>query len=609
MLYRIDIHKTDDIQTLYAKEGDILLDILRNGGIHIDTPCAGKGTCGKCAVRVRGLIGEPSDSERLVLGESKLRKGYRLACQCKVISDIDVYIDETDVQAAIITETTRRSVRLDPLVRKEYMELKPPSLEDQTPDMERIREAVRIFSGTEDISLLQRLQPVLRDSEYKVTAAVSRGSILSVEPGDTTHRLYGAAFDIGTTTVAAYLFDLNSGSLSSVGSMLNPQRQYGADVISRIEYSGKSGDAANELRALITGCINELTEQLCVKAGIEPDDVYAAVFSGNTTMIHMLTGLDTSGIALSPFIPVTCRPMQFSARDSGLVINKNGIAAVLPCVSAYVGADTVAAVLSCGMYELDGKALLIDIGTNGEIVLGGKDRLIACSTAAGPAFEGANIRCGMGGVAGAVDSFTRCPDFRYTVIGHTQAKGVCGSGIIDAVSVMLDAGVIDETGKIADHEQEAELEHEVSCRLTDIDGMRAFILVPEQESGTGEAIVITQKDIREIQNAKAAIAAGIETLLMHSGTGYESIEKVYLAGGFGSTMHVGSAARIGLLPGILADRTVSVGNASGSGAAECLLSGQMLRTAQGIAKSIEYIELSASSYFTEKYIDNMFFSI
>jgi len=607
MLYRINIHKTEEVHTLNAKEGDVLLDILRSGGVYPDTPCAGRGTCGKCAVRVRGETGEPVAGERRLLGEAKLAKGYRLACQCTVSSDMDVYIDGKDSNAAIITEMKRRSIVLDPLVKKKYLELELPSLEDQTPDMERLIKAARICGRTGDLSLLQDLQSLLKGSEYKVTVAASFGKLLTVEPGDTSRRLCGAAFDIGTTTVAAYLFDFNSGSLLSVGSMLNPQRKYGADVISRIDYAGKSSSAANELRSLITECINGLMAQICSKAGVETDDVYAAVFSGNTTMLHLLAGLDTSGISVSPFIPVTCGLMQLSAKDFGFAMNRRGIVAVLPCVSAYIGADTVAAVMSCGMYELDGTALLIDIGTNGEIVLGGKDRLIACSTAAGPAFEGANIRHGMGGVAGAVDSFTCRPGFRYTVIGHTQAKGICGSGIIDAVSSLLEAGVIDETGKLADTEEEAVLPPEIRCRLTDIDGTRAFILVPEQESGTGEAVVLTQKDIREIQNAKAAIAAGIETLLMYSGTGYENIEKVWLAGGFGSSMHVESAVRIGLLPEALAEKAECVGNASGSGAAECLLSRQMLKTARRVAKNIEYVELSASSYFTEKYIDNMFF--
>lgn len=608
MHYRIEIHRKGSIQSYAANVGDNLLDVLRAAGIHPDTPCGGKGTCGKCSIRVSGDFGAPSGSERALLGEAKLEKGYRLACRCTVHSDIKVFADDDDsAQAAIMTEGVRRSTELEPLVKKEYMELNPPSLEDQTPDMERVASAGRCACEGEVLPLLWELPAVLRSAGYKITIVSAGGHIIAVEPGDTVPGLYGAAFDIGTTTVAAYLYDLNSGSLRAVGSMLNPQRRYGADVISRIDYSGRSADNLKEMRILITDCINELLEQISNKAGIRQNDIYTAVFSGNTTMLHFLMGLDASGIAVSPFIPVTCGMARFSAKDGGLRINANGFGTALPCVSAYVGADTVAAILSCGMYELDGTALLVDIGTNGEIVLGGKDRLIACSTAAGPAFEGANIRFGMGGVTGAIDSFAGGPNFRYTVIGQARAKGVCGSGIIDAVSVLLDAGVIDETGRFADAEEDNDLPPEVSSRLTDIDGVRAFILAPGHESSTGEAICITQKDIREIQNAKAAIAAGIETLINHSGIGYENIKKVYLAGGFGSSIHTGSASRIGLLPAALADRVEAVGNASGSGASECLLSRKMLDVARSIATKVEYIELSASSYFTEKYVDNMFF--
>ncbi len=607
MHYRIEIRRKDSIQSITADEGEGLLDVLRSAGIYPDTPCGGKGTCGKCIVRISGSLGEPSGNERALLGEAKLGKGYRLACRCIVNSDITVFADDISGQAAILTEGVRRSIGLDPLVEKHFMELTPPSLDDQTPDMERVVLAACSAGKGAGLTLLRELPAVLKGSEYKVTIVSSEGSIIAVEPGDTTSQSFGAAFDIGTTTVAAYLYDLNSGSLRAVGSMLNPQRRYGADVISRIDYSARSADNLEEMRILITDCVNELMEQISEKAGIDQNDIYAAVFSGNTTMLHLLLGLDASGIAVSPFIPVTCGMVRFSAGEGRLRMNNKGFGTVLPCVSAYVGADTVAAILSCGMYELDGTALLVDIGTNGEIVFGGKGRLIACSTAAGPAFEGANIRYGMGGVAGAIDSFGGGPDFKYTVIGQTRAKGVCGSGIIDAIAVLLDAGVIDETGRIIDTEEADGMPPEVSARLIDIDGARAFILVPEHESGTGEAICITQKDVREIQNAKAAIAAGIETLIYHFGIGYEKISKIYLAGGFGSSIHTGSASRIGLLPAVLADRVEAVGNASGSGASECLLSRKMLEIARKIAENVEYIELSASPYFTEKYVDNMFF--
>ncbi len=606
MTYKVEIRKKDGILSMAAQEGDNLLQILRNNGISLDTPCGGKGTCGKCGVKVSGIAGDPSGSERKLLGSSRLEKGYRLACSCAITSDTIVYTDDDINEAAIITAGVQRDICIDPLAGKIYVELVPPDIENQTPDMERLLTESDLAAGHDVLPLLRQLPAVLRASDYKVTVVEADGKLIAAEPGNTTGSLYGAAFDIGTTTVASYLYDMKNGALKAVGSMLNPQRKYGADIISRINHTKQSEKNLIEMRELITGCINELLRKLAGDAGISCEEIYQAVFSGNTTMLHFLNGFDASALAVSPFIPVTCRSLQLSAAQSGIAINSNGIVTDIPCVSAYIGADTVAAVLSSGMYEQDGVSLLVDIGTNGEIVLGGSEWLMACSTAAGPAFEGAGIRCGMGGVTGAIDSFASGPDYKYTVIGNSAPRGICGSGIIDAVAVLLDEEIIDETGRLAGDNGDS-LPAEVRKRLVDIDTMKAFMIAAENDGTPGEPIVVTQKDIREIQNAKAAIAAGIDTLLHSAGVGYDRIKKVYLAGGFGSSIHISSAARIGLLPGSLEDRVVAIGNASGSGAAECLLSRSMLKASEAIAKKIRYIELSASAYFTEKYVENMLF--
>lgn len=607
MTYRVEIHKRDGILSVEAREGDNLLQILRSSGMSIDTPCGGKGTCGKCGVKVSGIAGEPSGSERMLLGSSRLDKGYRLACSCTITSDTIVYTDDSINEAVIITAGVQRDIDICPIIRKKYIELDPPGLEDQRPDMERLLAASGLTADSDALQLLRQLPSVLRAADYKVTVVEADGKIISAEPGDTTDSLFGAAFDIGTTTVAAYLYDLKTGDLKAVGSMLNPQRKYGADIISRINHTRQSDKNLTEMRELITGCINELVKKLSDDAGINCEEIYHAVFSGNTTMLHFLNGLDASALAVSPFIPVTCGTLQLSAAEGGIAIYSNGLLTDIPCVSAYIGADTVAAVLSSGMYEQDGVSLLVDIGTNGEIVLGGREWLMACSTAAGPAFEGAGLSCGMGGVTGAIDSFAAGPDYRYTVIGNSAPRGICGSGIIDAIAVLLDEGVVDETGRLEGDSGEDSLPAETRKRLVDIDAMKAFVIAAENESGTGGPIFITQKDIREIQNAKAAIAAGIDTLLHNSGIGYDQIENIYLAGGFGSSIHISSAARVGLLPKSLTGRVAAIGNASGSGASECLLSRSMLKISEDIAERIEYIELSASAYFTEKFVDNMMF--
>lgn len=611
MQYEVNIHDKYGINTILAGKGENLLKLLRKNGIFMDAPCGGKGTCGKCAVKVEGLPDEASDNEKRLLGTARIEKGFRLACRIAVSSRLDVYPDAAEAEASIVIGGKLRGIQVEPIISKRYVELEPPTLGNQVPYMEkalgRSGEAVETVEmesvPAQNLALLQELPGILKKCRFKATLVSINGKLTAVEPGDSSGSLYGAAFDIGTTTVAAYLYDLSTGRQASAVSMLNPQRKYGADIISRINYAMKSNEKRNEMQSLITACINELIERLVLEAGINTSAVYSAVFAGNTTMLHFLLGLDTADMAVSPFIPVTTALTYFSPAELGLNMNKSGIGVVFPGVSAYVGGDTVAAILSSGMYDKDEISLLVDIGTNGEIVLGGGKWLLACSTAAGPAFEGANIRNGMGSVVGAIDSVGPGPGFEITAIGDAKPVGICGSGIIDAAARLLDAGVIDETGRMADESESEKLGYGTGKRLFMMDGERAFLLA----TGKDSPIAVTQGDIREIQNAKASIAAGIETLINEAGIGLDDIKKVYLAGGFGSNINIECAVRIGLLPGALKDRMEAIGNASGAGAAEGLLSRDMLKLSGSIAKRVKYVELSASAFFTEKYVDNMLF--
>lgn len=607
MRHIVKIHKKDEVISVNANEGANLLELLRENNIHLNTPCGGKGTCGKCTVRVTGLKDEPTDKEKSLLGEEKLKEGYRLACMNVINSNLEIIHDDDTVEASIITGGKSRNITINPIVKKQYIEMDAPALDDQASDIERVQAVSGLQPEDVEISLLSDLPLILRSSGYKVTLASTNEKIISIEKGDTTNLLYGTAFDIGTTTVAAYLYDLNTGELKAVSSMLNPQKKYGADVITRISYAKQSEKNNKEMQQLTIDCINELTSQLAKKAGIPLEVIYAAVFAGNTTMLHFLMGLDAQNMAVSPFIPVTTSLQRFRLNQLGINMNQNGIGAAFPGVSAYVGGDTVAAVLSSGMYEEDGVFLLVDIGTNGEIVLGGKEGMLACSTAAGPAFEGANIRNGVGGVTGAIDTVGPGPDFECTTIVNASPVGICGSGIVDAVARLIEAGLIDETGRFADEEEVLEINPSYGERFVDINGARAFVLVPQRKNVTGSAIVITQKDIRELQNAKAAIAAGIETLIKISGKGNGSVEKVYLAGGFGSKINISSAVKIGLLPGVFDGKIEAIGNASGSGASEGLLSADSLKLSEKIKRLIKYVELSASADFTERYVENMLF--
>lgn len=604
----VRIHKNNVVLEKKAEAGTNLFKFLRDNSIDLKPPCGGKGTCGKCRIKADGLTGNISESERKLLGEKAIEKGYRLACYNKIKSDIDIYLDEDNGGAKIATGGKDRKIKLEPVVIKKFVELDKPSINDQRSDAERVlsccEEKVRIYSS----ELLSELPGIIRKNDFRVTLCIKGKELISVEPGDTTNKLFGIAVDIGTTTIAAYLIDMLTGKRADVYSSLNPQKKFGADVISRIEYTMGREGSLDEMNKTIIQCINEIVETFVEKNNLKNDDIYAAVFVGNTTMMHFLAKLPADNIAVSPFIPAATQAMDIPAGKLGIGINPNGYAVLFPSVSAYIGADTIAAVLSSGMYGREKTSLLIDLGTNGEIVLGNRKWLYACSTAAGPAFEGANIRNGIGGVSGAIDKVIINSKLEYTTIDGRKPIGICGSGIVDAIAAMLSNGVIDETGRIADSDESENIKNaELRNRLVDADGMNSFLLVGSEESAVDNDIAITQKDVRELQNAKAAIAAGVKILARHAGIDVGDIDDVYLAGGFGSYINVDSALKIGLIPAELRGKIQSIGNAAGTGAVEGLSSRKMLKKANEIKGRIEYIELSAYRGFSDEYIECMMF--
>jgi len=607
MEHTVRIHRRSEAIELKAEAGTNLLEFLRRNSVGLTSPCGGKGTCGKCRVVVKGLAGKPSDRERRLLGDKALSKGYRLACYNSVSSDIDLYLDESPEEASIVVAGRERSVKLEPFISKDFIELGVPDIHHQTSDIERVLSKAQAHETGNSIELLRQLPEILRTGGFKVTCIYADNKLVGVEPGDTRKKLYGIAVDIGTTTIAAYLYDLTTGKRLDVYSTLNPQRKFGADVLSRIEYTMSSREALDEMNKAIIDCINDIIEHFASGRSIQASDIYAAVFVGNTTMMHFLMKVTAKNIAASPFIPATTRMHKFNAKDLGININTYGYAVIFPAVSGYIGADTVAAVLSSGLYEKDEISLLVDIGTNGEIVLGNRNWMFSCSTAAGPAFEGANIRNGVGGIKGAIDKVSFNSGVEYTTIGGEKALGICGSGIVDAIAGMLSAGIIDETGRIPGDDEIDGMPEEYRSRLINIDGMKSFLIVPAEESVAEVDIAITQKDIRELQNAKAAIAAGIKILAKRAGIGLQDIDKVYLAGGFGNYINIDSALKIGLIPSELKGKIESIGNAAGAGAVEGLVSEKMLAETENIKKKIKYIELSASPDFVDEYVENMLF--
>ncbi|AEV67486.1 ASKHA domain-containing protein [Acetivibrio clariflavus] len=590
------------ILEINAQQGQNLLELLRKADIDISTPCNGNGTCGKCKVRIlSGHLPNPSQNEIKVLGFNAIESGYRLSCCYAVRSDVEILLESDSLQAQIVTEGRQRSFELDPVVTKENIVLEKPSLSSQISDFERVLGSCSMLEvNTPSLQLIRNIPELIRQKDYNISLIKTGTRLLGVEAGDTTESLYGVAVDIGTTTIAAYLIDLTDGERLCVYSGLNPQKKFGADVISRIKHTIDSETGLEELNNLIINEINSCIGAMCEEANISRSDIYAITLVGNTTMTHFLLKVPAKNIAAAPFIPAVTSMVKINAKELGVDINPYGLAFVLPAVSAYIGADTVGAVLSTGMYEQEDISLLIDIGTNGEIVLGNREVLYACSSAAGPAFEGANIRNGIGSIKGAINSISLKSGVSYTTIGGAEPVGICGTGIVDGIAQLLEMGIVDETGRLDDEWEPATPEQaSLAKNITVVDNMNAFLICGD--------IAITQKDIRELQNAKGAIAAGINVLVKQSGINFSDIKNVYLAGGFGTYINVDSALKIGLIPFQLRGKIQPVGNAAGQGAIEGLLSVKRLSDAEIISKKIKYIELSSSKDFNDFYMNCMMF--
>ncbi|MFA6308204.1 MAG: ASKHA domain-containing protein [Clostridia bacterium] len=605
MKHTVKIHKNNIIVKKEVSDDINIMSFLHDNSVNLQTPCGGKMTCGKCIVKIIGISNTISSEERQLLGEDLISGGYRLACFNNIESDIDIYLDD-DYTASILTDGKTINPQVIPIVEKKYIKKQNINAGDQTSFENKIKKLTGAKEIINPLSFLRKSLRTIEDGNLNATFIVINEKLSSVELKDTSNVLYGIAFDVGTTTLVAYLYNLKTGERIDIHSAMNPQQKFGADVISRIEYSSKSDDNLNQVHELIIKAINKIIISLCEKNNLNKNDIYETVFVGNTTMIHFLMRLNPKNIGVSPFVTVTNEMYNLNPNEIGINMNLGGIVVIYPCVSSYIGADTVAAVLSTEINEKKEFSLLIDIGTNGEIVIGNNKKLYSCAAAAGPAFEGANIRNGIGGIVGAIDSiYMSNSGLAYRTIGGKQAIGICGSGVVDAISIMLSEGIIDETGRIAGSEDDlSKINEGLRERLIKVDGQNAFRIVTSDKKID---IVITQKDVRELQNAKAAIAAGIKILAKSADIPLKMISNIYLAGGFGNFINIDSAIKIGLLPDELRGKIISVGNAAGVGAIEGLLSKKILNKANNLAKNIEYIELSAYSDFMNLYVENMMF--
>jgi uncharacterized 2Fe-2S/4Fe-4S cluster protein (DUF4445 family) len=571
----------------------------------ITAACGGNGTCGKCRVVIEGEgVSPPDEIEKSFLSGDELERGIRLGCRAHITGPCTVYLDTAEIEnlPELQTSPVRPLVSTpDPPVRVQPLTLAPPTLEDQRTDEERLWAALTEGRGASEPGLapelLRELPSALRKHDFRISVLRSDLRLYRILPGAKSSRL-GIAVDIGTTSLAVYLLDTGTGEILGSLSRRNRQSSFGGDVISRISAFPEHGE---RMRRSLIDQIEEMSGEL---SG-ELDGVTAVCAVGNTVMLHLLTGLDPTGIGEAPFIPVSTAYRELSAEEAAFSSLSCPLM-VLPSVSGYIGSDITAGVVASGMQEEDQTALLIDIGTNGEIVLKRGGEYFACSAAAGPAFEGAGIACGMGYDHGAVEAVGYGEEgMHYSVVGGAATKGLCGSGILDSAAALLEAGWAEPTGRMLSeaeiHDEEVEMGG--AARIVEEEGEPRLLF----SSNGPDTVYFSQRDMRQVQNAKAAVAAGIRTLLLETGVEPEEVEKVYLAGGFGSFLRPQSAVRIGMIPAEMEARIEQMGNTAGKGAVLALLSRERLRRIDEVSRQIRYIELSADKRFMELYVDEMFF--
>ena len=498
---------------------------------------------------------------------------------------------------------------LRPALQKRYVELEPPSLEDQRTDLERLRDAVDDLELHAGVDVLRRLPRVLRDADFRVTCVVSDEFLLDVEPGDTTGRCHAIAFDLGTTTVVATLLDVTTGTPVAVRSMLNKQQPFGADVISRISATMLDRSALERLRELAGATLQELALEVCEQGGVDPDEVYEVALAGNATMTQLALGIDPEPVGVAPFIMAARSYPDLDAAELGLSLHPRARATVLPALGAYVGGDIVAGLLATGMTRDKRLRLFIDVGTNCEIALGSSERIVCTAAPAGPAFEAAQISCGMRAADGAIEVVRLGDDVELEVIGGVDPVGVCGSGLVDAVAELVRVGLLDASGRFATDEEAVALAPGLAPRLVTLeDGHRAFVLHWRGAPGdAGDAVYLSQRDVRELQFAKAAIATGWRLLVEELGVDPADIQQVLLAGSFGSYLSPASAVRIGLVPKLPLPRIVSAGNVAGEGAKMTLLSLPERHAATAMLDEVEYVELSDRDDFNDRFVGELAF--
>lgn len=599
--------------------GTLVTEALRAAGIDVAQPCGGQGRCGRCAVIVRA--GSPRRRSTIRLTEADLAAGYALACQTVIEGDTSILVPEQEqIERRLVTDKTARRVDVpfpyqyarDQSVRAVCVTLEPPTLADSADDVSRLRRALA-RTGLKDVDVplpvVRTLGERLRAAEWLVTVVLELDTwtrpggpprVIDVLPGDRSDAVWGVAVDIGTTTVTVFLVDLRTGQAVDSAAEYNGQIARGEDVISRILYASK-GNGLEELGERVRGTINALVERLTQRNHVDPATIYKAALAGNTTMTHLFLGLPPNSIRLAPYVPAVNHPEPVPAADAGLAIHPRASVDVLPGVASYVGADITAGVLSSGLAEAEGLTLFIDVGTNGEIVLGTKDWLVTCACSAGPAFEGAGVVCGMRATRGAIEEVwvnTHTFEPTYRVIGETRPKGICGSGLLSLVAELFVTGVLDKGGNL-------KLDLGIP-RVRQGEHGPEYVVAWGAETDHGRDIVLTKVDVDNLLRAKAAIYAGFNVLAQSVGVELAHVEQVLVGGSFGKYLNVEKAVQIGLLPDVPWERFAFLGNTSVLGTYMALLSREARAQIKDLAEKMTYLELSADNTFYDAFTSALF---
>jgi len=594
-----------------CKSETSLLEASRMANILLPSACGGRGVCGKCKVRTEGELSPPTVNERNLLSAEELRDGVRLACQAFIRGDVKVFVSSRgpEQKVKILTGNVSKGIAISASLKKVKIEYSPSFLRNIPSLVEgALFSFPQKLKGSVSLRVITLLQKFLKFEKLEkiyLTYTISDTAIIHVEKGDTETRLFGIALDIGTTTLACYLVNLANGKIEAVSSALNPQVAYGGDVLSRISYCKSQPNGTQKLQDVLIESINQLINDLTQRAKVSHEDVCEMAVAGNPTMIHLFMGINPSSIAASPFTPVFREPVAILSGEMGIALCPEAMIYSLPQISGYIGADTLAGLLVIPLMERKEINLFIDVGTNAEIVLSDGDSILACAAAAGPAFEGYNISSGMKASTGAIEGVKIDEDVRLKTIGGGEPLGLCGSGLLDLIAELLRQGVINHPGRILSLNEVGHLlSKKIADRISETKGGNKFLIA----QGKQNRVWLSQKDVREVQLAKAAVRAGIEVLMEKLGVYSSQIQNVYLAGAFGNYLNAGNAQFIGMIPeDIPIERIKMVGNTSAAGAAAYLLSQGVRKKARLVAERVSHIELSSDKGFTDTFVHHMQF--